>query len=139
MFKRIITGYTHLLITLLRFMLIIVLCATVALVIIFPLWQCAVSFPQIYTLFVLIILSACILALICRKIYRFITLSGDGIEKKRQIQCLLIGFAKVAVVFSGCTFFVWSVFARKAFTGYIMLAVVVVIYGILAFGSNKKK
>lgn len=138
MLKKIVAGYTSLLVKLLRILLLMALCIGVAFLIVLPLWKFATSNSSAYTIFVTIIAIGLVVFYIFRRIQRY--LYGGGItneEKSGRKKTLIFAIAKVAVVAIGLSSACLLVLSYKRFPALIVLVAMIVIYGIIAFGLKK--
>ncbi|MDR1748779.1 MAG: hypothetical protein LBR47_06950 [Spirochaetaceae bacterium] len=138
MFHNIIKGYGKALAGIGKFLLLFVLCGVIGFLIVYPLWKFAVTCPGAYTWAVLAVIAGILIVFAVLRIYRYLNPAGADLrEKKQRITGFFTGIAKFCICAGGFVLFVIAVLKVGRLAGFGVLILVVVVYGILAFGNKR--
>ncbi len=137
MIRNIFRGYAALFSILLKTILLLCICSGAAFVFVFPLWKFAVTFPQQYSLFMI---YACVTAFVILFFFRLlnrIKLAGTAQQKKILLKTTIKNTLKCLVLLSGIILVFIFLYQEKLFLALASLILMILIYGILAFGTAK--
>ncbi len=138
MFHDIIKGYGKALAGIGKFLFLFILCGVIGFLIVFPLWKFAVTYPDAYTWMVLAVIAGMLIVFAVLKIYRYLNPTGTDLrEKKQRMADFFRGIAKFCTCTGGFVLFILAVLKAGRFVGFGVLLLVVVVYGILAFGNKR--
>jgi hypothetical protein len=127
MFKKIIDGYTIIIISLFRLVLLLGLCFFAGVLIVFPLWKLATARPDLYSLFFTLLFFALLLFLAVR-------LSLNSFRKNKKL--FLFSLLRKATLFSGIFISVALVLNYQRLPAGLVLLGTIILYGFLAFGLS---
>ncbi len=128
MIKKIISGYSSYFNSIGKFLVLLLSCAALGGIIVFPLWKFATSAPDLYTLILTLIISAMALFFIVKKIIR------------AGLRSSLSFFLKLIVIASGFFAFVRLVLLSHRIAAFSALIASVLVYGLISlFLSPSKK
>ena len=127
MIKQIVSGYLGILYSLIRIVILLVVCVCVGVLIVYPLWSLATVRPNLYTLLFGILVGSLLVFLALSSFRRsFKKNPRRFILKCAGILTLIIGFvAAIALVLA----------FQRLFAG-IVLVLTLCLYGFLAFGLS---
>ena len=137
MIRNIFRGYAALLSILVKTLFLLCLCAGIAFVFVFPLWKFAVTFPDQYSLF---IIYACVTAFVILFFFRLlnrIKLAGTAQQKNILLKTTIKNALKCLVLLCGIILAFIFLYQEKLFLALASVILMVLFYGILAFGTAK--
>ncbi|MDR2897319.1 MAG: hypothetical protein LBU99_00785 [Spirochaetaceae bacterium] len=139
MFRNIMKGYGKAAVSIGKFLLLFGLCGVIGFLIVYPLWKFAVTWPGAYTWTVLTLIAGILIVFAVLKMHRYLNPTGEDLrEKKQRMRGFLLGVAKAFVCIGGFVLFVAAVLAAGRLAGLGVFILVVVVYGILAFGNKRE-
>ena len=127
MIQNIAKGYKKLFDSAIKVILLLVACTALGAVIVWPLWKFATTLPQLYTATMLGVALCILLFLLVRHI------------KKNGAKKVLYRLAKIFVLIAGLCGCVALVLHGKRLFALPVLVAMIVLYGILSFGSEREK
>ena len=145
MIRKIVHGYGKLLVSILKILILVALCALFPLVLVLPLWKFASVAPEVYSFFVLF------LNLMTLSVWMVIFFSGKSVrhfltvgfpsaqERKQRVNRLLKGLGKVLIILLGICGIVMCILAEAVAAAWMVLLETIIIYGVIAFGTKKEK
>ncbi len=136
-FKRFFSGYTELFSFLSRVVVLFLLCFGISVGVVYPLWNFAVSAPQIYTGVVVTGFASFLLLVTILKIRSYIITSIDSTEKKARIKTLFFSFLKTVLILSSLSFSLYSLYNGNRLWAMGILLIAFFFYGIISFASKK--
>lgn len=140
MIQKIVAGYGKLLVSLLKILILVALCALFALVLVLPLWKFASVAPETYSFFVLFLLVCGIVFFSGRSLRNFLTAGFPSAQEKRsRINRLLKGVGKILIILLGICGIIICILNKTLATAWVVLLVTIIIYGVIAFGTKKEK
>lgn len=138
MIKKILTGYSKLLISLAKILLVVCFCALCAFVVVFPLWKCATVAPEIYSVVVLTLFAVGIILFFALRFKKGLQMAENKAEKTKFIKKTALTFAKLIVLVGGLYLFCSFVLKSKYIFSIIFVILTIILYGILSFSTDKK-
>lgn len=140
MIRKIVHGYGKLLVSILKILILVALCALFALVLVLPLWKFASVAPEAYSFFVLFLLVCGLVFLSGKSVHNFLTVGFPSAqERKQRVNRLLKGLGKVLIILLGICGIVMCILAEAVAAAWMVLLVTIIIYGVIAFGTKKEK
>ena len=127
MLKQIIKGYSHLLSSILKILVLAALCAATGAVFVWPLWYFATAFPKTYTLCFLLLIFSVLAVRVVLEI------------KKCGFWKIFSFSAKLLVIALSFSAFVFLVLAGKRLFAFIEIPFALFIYGLVSFLLKQKK
>lgn len=125
--KNIAKGYRTLFSSLLKVILLAVLCLGLGFLVVYPLWLFASSAPSAYTICMMVIIAVALLFLLVMS------------ARKLGFVRFLTRIAKLVIVFGGIALCVHFVFNSNRIAALLVILAVFVLYGFLAFGVKKNE
>lgn len=126
MIKNIIQGYGHLISSILKILSLLLVCIAAGAAFVFPLWKFATDLPGIYTITVLVLMAVIFVILAVKKI------KNAGLAKS------LVSAAKFFIIAGGLVFSVYLVMKGMRFLAIPVIILMIVLYGLCAFGIKVK-
>lgn len=140
MIQKIVTGYGKLLVSLVKVLALIGLCALFALILVLPLWKFASVAPEAYSCFVLFLLVCGIVFFSGKSLRNFLTAGfPTAQERKERVNKLLKGLGKILIILLGICGIIISILNEAVMVAWMVLFVTIIIYGVIAFGTKKEK
>lgn len=137
MIRNIFRGYAALFSILIKTLFLLCLCTGISFLFVFPLWKFAVSFPEQYTLFIIYVCVTAFVILFFFRLSNRIKLAGTAQQKRILLQNTIKNTLKSFVLISGIILIFVFLYKEKLFYALISFILMVLFYGILAFGSTK--
>lgn len=138
--KKIIAGYSVMLVNCAKILLLVALCVGFAFLIVWPLWKCATSSPKIYTIIVAVVAVTALIGFALVKLHTYLNAKGLTVEEKSERRRgILLVTAKTITIISGIVGSSILVMNSQRFIAVCVLIVMIIVYGILAFGTKKSK
>ena len=140
MIQKIVSGYGKLLLSFVKILALVGLCAFFAFALVLPLWKFATVAPDVYST-VIILLFVAGLALFAGKSLKNFLCAGFPTpqERSRRIKQLLNLTGRILVIFAGLCGIVVSILNESAVALWMVLLLTIIVYGVLAFGTKKEK
>ena len=126
MLKKIARGYKKYFSSAAKVLLLLAACTLLGAAIVYPLWFFATSSPVAYTITTLIIIALILSFLLIKKI------------KKAGITASLLTAARILTVILGLYAAIELVLHGKRFLALPVLFLMIIVYGVLTFGREKK-
>ena len=126
MLKKIARGYKKYFSSAAKVLLLLAACTLLGATIVYPLWFFATSSPAAYTITTLIIIALILSFLLIKKI------------KKAGITASLLTAARILTVILGLYAAIELVLHGKRFLALPVLFLMIIVYGVLTFGREKK-
>lgn len=126
MIHNIARGYSKLLISAAKVLLLLSFCALLGAAIVYPLWKFATTSPAVYTYTVLVIAMGILAFLLVKKI------------KTAGAKTVLMHFAQFSVIIGGIIAAIALVLHGKRLFAIPVCALAIIVYGVLSFGREKK-
>lgn len=140
MIQKIVAGYGKLLVSILKILILVALCALFALVLVLPLWKFASVAPKIYSYCVLFLLISGVIFFSGKSVRYFLTVGFPSTqERKQRVNRLLKGLGKVLIILLGICGIVMCILAEAVAAAWMVLLATIIIYGVIAFGTKKEK
>lgn len=142
MIQKIVAGYGKLLVSILKILILVALCALFALVLVLPLWKFASVAPKIYSYSysVLFLLISGIIFFSGKSVRHFLSVGFPSTqERKQRVNRLLKGLGKVLIILLGICGIVMCILAEAVAAAWMVLLATIIIYGVIAFGTKKEK
>lgn len=111
--------------SLMRFLLLIVLCISASVILVWPLWKFSISFPKVYTITILTLLGIAALFLIISKI------------KKSSISSVIKFFGNLLISVAGIVFSIKLVLNEKKLFALLILVLTISILALFNFILNR--
>ncbi len=127
MFKKILAGYTSVLLAALRFLILLGVCIGTGMLFVYPLWRLASSRPSVYTLIFIIIFSLVII------VFAFKAIRTAWKQDSRRF---LLSLARKASLLAGICVSIALVMNYQRAAAGVVLLVTIGLYGFLAFGLS---
>lgn len=108
-----------------RFLLLIVLCISASVILVWPLWKFSISFPKVYTITILTLLGIAALFLIISKI------------KKSSISSVIKFFGNLLISVAGLVFSIKLVLNEKKLFALLILVLTISILALFNFILNR--
>ncbi|MBE6344886.1 MAG: hypothetical protein E7063_04270 [Spirochaetaceae bacterium] len=140
MLQKIIKGYGNLLLSILKVLVLILLCCVCGFILVYPLWKLAVTNPNLYSIISFIFFAVLLAYFIGRKIYTYINKSNpDKSEKHKRVIKLVKGLLKVLLFISGLVGIIYFIMIGKLIFSLAILVFLVLLYGFFSFGTKKNE
>ena len=111
--------------SLMRFLLLIVLCISASVILVWPLWKFSISFPKVYTITILTLLGIATLFLIISKI------------KKSSISSVIKFFGNLLILVAGAVFSIKLVLNEKKLIALLLVVLTIAILALFNFILNR--
>ena len=140
MIQKIVSGYGKLLLSFVKILALVGLCAVFAFVLVLPLWKFATVAPDLYSILIILLFVAG-LAFFAGKSLQGGLCAGFPTpqERKKRIKQLLNLTGRILVIFAGLCGIVVSILNESAVALWMVLLLTIIVYGVLAFGTKKEK
>lgn len=140
MLQKIIKGYGNLLLSILKVLVLILLCCVCGFILVYPLWKLAVTNPNLYSIISFIFFAVLLAYFTGRKIYTYINKSNpDKSEKHKRVIKLVKGLLKVLLFISGLVGIIYFIMIGKLIFSLAILVFLVLLYGFFSFGTKKNE
>ena len=140
MLQKIIKGYGNLLLSILKVLVLILLCCVCGFILVYPLWKLAVTNPNLYSIISFIFFAVLLAYFTGRKIYTYINKSNpDKSEKHKRVIKLVKGLLKVLLFISGLVGIIYFIMIGKLIFSLAILVFLVFLYGFFSFGTKKNE
>ncbi|MBO5236850.1 MAG: hypothetical protein J6B32_07055 [Spirochaetaceae bacterium] len=140
MLQKIIKGYGNLLLSILKVLVLILLCCVCGFILVYPLWKLAVTNPNLYSIISFIFFAVLLAYFTARKIYTYINKSNpDKSEKHKRVIKLVNGLLKVLLFISGLVGIIYFIMIGKLIFSLAILVFLVLLYGFFSFGTKKNE
>lgn len=140
MIQKIVSGYGKLLLSLVKILALIGLCALFAFVLVLPLWKFATISPELYSATIIILFTMGIVFFIVKSLRNFL-IAGFPTpqERKKRIRRLLNILGRILVIFLGLIAMIICILQELPLALWLVLLLTIILYGVLAFGTKKEK
>ena len=140
MIQKIVHGYGKLLLSFLKILALIGLCAIFAFVLVLPLWKFATIAPRVYSATIIILFAVGIVLFIIKSLRNFLVAGfPTPQERKKRIRRLLNILGRILVILLGLVAMVICILQELALAMWLILLLTIILYGVLAFGKKEKK
>lgn len=140
MIQKIVSGYGKLLLSFVKILALVGLCAVFAFVLVLPLWKFATVAPDLYSILIILLFVAGLIFFAGKSLKNFLCVGfPTPQERKKRIKRLLNLAGRIFVILAGVFGIVMSILNESAMALWIVLLLTIIIYGVLAFGTKKEK
>lgn len=140
MIQKIVSGYGKLLLSLVKILALIGLCAIFAFVLVLPLWKFASIAPEAYSATIILLFTVGIVFFVVKSLRNFL-IAGFPTppERRKRIHRLLNILGRILVIFLGLVAMVICILHELPLAMWLVLLLTIILYGVLAFGTKKEK
>lgn len=140
MIQKIINGYGKLLLSLVKILVLVGLCAIFAFVLVLPLWKFATITPDLYSIVIILLFVAGLAFFSGRSLKNFLNTGfPTPEERRRRIKQLLNRSGRILVILMGLFGIITCILNESVAVLWIVLLLTIILYGVLAFGTKKEK
>ena len=140
MIQKIVHGYGKLLLSLVKILALIGLCAIFAFLLVLPLWKFASIAPGVYSATIIILFAVGIVFFIVKSLRNFLVAGfPTPQERRKRIHYLFNILGRILVVLFGLVAMVICILQEITFAVWLILLLTIILYGVLAFGKKEKK
>ena len=130
MIQKIVSGYGKLLLSFVKILALVGLCAVFAFVLV----------PDLYSILIILLFVAGLVFFAGKSLKNFLCAGFPSPqERKKRIKRLLNLAGRIFVILAGVFGIVMSILNESAMALWIVLLLAIIIYGVLAFGTKKEK
>ena len=140
MIHKIINGYGKLLLSFVKILALVGLCAIFAFVLVLPLWKFATIAPDMYSTVIILLFAAGLVFFAGRSLKEFLNGGFPTPEERRKrIKQLLNRVGRIFVILIGLFGIITCILNESVVVLWIVLLLTIILYGVLAFGTKKEK
>ena len=111
--------------SILRFLLLVILCVSASVILVWPLWKFSLSFPKVYTITILTLAGIAALFLIINKI------------RKSSISSVIKFFGNLLIILFGSIFSIKLVLVEKKLIALVVFLLTLVLTAVFNFILNR--
>lgn len=111
--------------SILRFLLLVILCVSASVILVWPLWKFSLSFPKVYTITILTLAGIAALFLIINKI------------RKSSISSVIKFFCNLLIILFGSIFSIKLVLVEKKLIALVVFLLTLVLTAVFNFILNR--
>ncbi|MDR3284466.1 MAG: hypothetical protein LBS97_04730 [Treponema sp.] len=137
MLKQILAGYQKLFVSASKILALILFCLLIGAALVYPLWYLAVTYPQAYTLALLILCVVLAAGLAVRHLILIVRGGQTRPEKRRALFVFFAGLGKFLVVILGIAGVVYAGILDVKPAAFAAALLALFLYGMLAYGTKK--
>lgn len=140
MIQKIVSGYGRLLLSLLKILALVALCALFAFTLVLPLWKFASAAPQAYSVTALLLFAVGIVFFTGKSLRNYLVAGfPTPQQRRRRIRHIFTVLGRILVIIAGLAGTVACILSESAIAAWVVLLTTIILYGVLTFGTKKER